>query len=256
MRSWMRRWRWKSLKEKLSTISNQSFLRLWLRCERMVTSSGDSSDPPDCSFTRTVMRQSSRNSFQRFSLTFVRTLTSNISTESTLFLSLAPLSFLLHSLHSSFPPLLPPLFLSCSLRSVFDGIDMDKVGVSESGASGAIFFFSKDNQFIAKSCTQEELQHLLSVASKLRDYFQENPHTLITQVTHSFALLFPSPHLCDLYLSLSFFCLCLCLSVGLWLDLRSLSPTDVCRTDLFLCLSQCPLDSSSRPSSSSESGYL
>lgn len=62
---------------------------------------------------------------------------------------------------------------------------MEKVGVSESGASGAIFFFSKDNQFIAKSCTQEEIEHLKTVAPKLRDYFKDNPNTLITQVASS-----------------------------------------------------------------------
>jgi hypothetical protein len=69
---------------------------------------------------------------------------------------------------------------------------MERVGVSESGASGAIFFFSKDNQFIAKSCTQEEMEHLKAVAPKLRDYFQQNPHTLITQV--AFLSSHPHPH--------------------------------------------------------------
>lgn len=59
---------------------------------------------------------------------------------------------------------------------------MEKVGVSECGVSGAIFFFSRDNQFIAKSCTEEEMYHILSVAGSLKDYFRENPHTLITQV--------------------------------------------------------------------------
>lgn len=65
---------------------------------------------------------------------------------------------------------------------VFQNIDLERVGVSESGASGAIFFFSSDNQFIAKSCTRKEMNHVKSVALKLKTYFEDNPNTLITQV--------------------------------------------------------------------------
>jgi hypothetical protein len=141
---------------------------------------------------------------------------------------------------------------------------MDKVGVSESGASGAIFFFSRDNQFIAKSCTAEELTHLRESALALKDYFQANPHTLITQASLlslslsvslavSLAVSLLSLSLClslSVSLSFSLLSLSLCLSLSLSSspceDLRCLSSRDVCRTDLLLCVEECSLDSADR----------
>jgi hypothetical protein len=44
--------------------------------------------------------------------------------------------------------------------------------VTEGGASGAFFFFSKDELFIAKSCTEDELTALTSCAKQYADYLE------------------------------------------------------------------------------------
>ena len=52
----------------------------------------------------------------------------------------------------------------------------------EGGASGAFFFFSSGETFIAKSCTSEELQNLRDNAKVYSDYMVEEPGTYITRV--------------------------------------------------------------------------
>lgn len=46
-----------------------------------------------------------------------------------------------------------------------------KERVSQGGASGAFFFFSKDEMFIAKSCTKNEFATVVSHASQFADYY-------------------------------------------------------------------------------------
>ena len=47
-----------------------------------------------------------------------------------------------------------------------------KERLTEGGASGAFFFFSKDEVFIAKSCTEEEAQVLKNNAKQYADYLE------------------------------------------------------------------------------------
>jgi hypothetical protein len=57
-----------------------------------------------------------------------------------------------------------------------------KERLTEGGASGAFFFFTKDEKFIAKSCTLEEIAHIRRSSLILADYFQENPESFLTRV--------------------------------------------------------------------------
>jgi hypothetical protein len=57
-----------------------------------------------------------------------------------------------------------------------------KERLTEGGASGAFFFFTKDEKFIAKSCTLEEIAHIRRSSLMLANYFQENPESFITRV--------------------------------------------------------------------------
>ena len=47
-----------------------------------------------------------------------------------------------------------------------------KERVTQGGASGAFFFFSRDEIFIAKSCTKEELETIRSNAKSYADYLE------------------------------------------------------------------------------------
>lgn len=62
-----------------------------------------------------------------------------------------------------------------------------KERLTEGGASGAFFFFTKDEKFIAKSCTLDEIAHIRRSSLMLSKYFQENPESFITRVS-SFSL--------------------------------------------------------------------
>ncbi len=59
-----------------------------------------------------------------------------------------------------------------------------KERLTEGGASGAFFFFTKDEKFIAKSCTTEEFLHIRRTAPKLADYFEQHSHSFITKVQY------------------------------------------------------------------------
>ena len=44
--------------------------------------------------------------------------------------------------------------------------------MTQGGASGALFFYSRDEMFIAKSCTEEEFMTLTKNAKAYADYFE------------------------------------------------------------------------------------
>lgn len=57
-----------------------------------------------------------------------------------------------------------------------------KERLTEGGASGAFFFFTKDERFIAKSCTTDEIAHIRRSAVLMAHYLEENPYSFITKV--------------------------------------------------------------------------
>lgn len=57
-----------------------------------------------------------------------------------------------------------------------------KERLTEGGASGAFFFFSKDETFIAKSCTIEEFLHIRRTAETLANYFEQYTQSYITRI--------------------------------------------------------------------------
>ncbi len=59
-----------------------------------------------------------------------------------------------------------------------------KERVTQGGASGAFFFFSKDEVFLAKSCTRTEFEVLVDNAEKFSDYFEspKGKHSFINKV--------------------------------------------------------------------------
>ena len=59
-----------------------------------------------------------------------------------------------------------------------------KERVTQGGASGAFFFFSRDELFIAKSCTEEELDTLTKNAKHYADYVcsEKGRKTIISKV--------------------------------------------------------------------------
>ena len=58
--------------------------------------------------------------------------------------------------------------------------------VTEGGASSALFFYSKCNKFIVKSCTISEMEQIRANAHLLRDHFQNHPKSFITKVILSY----------------------------------------------------------------------
>jgi hypothetical protein len=69
--------------------------------------------------------------------------------------------------------------MSCSARSFMKTI---KERLTEGGASGAFFFFTKDERFIAKSCTTDEIAHIRRSAVSMAKYLEDNPFSFITKV--------------------------------------------------------------------------
>jgi len=57
-----------------------------------------------------------------------------------------------------------------------------KERLTQGGASGAFFFFSKDEYLIAKSCTEEDVSVLIENASKYADYMTMNKESYISKV--------------------------------------------------------------------------
>lgn len=56
------------------------------------------------------------------------------------------------------------------------------------GASGAFFFFSGGEQFIAKSCTEEELDFIRSNSHNYANYLCENPDSFISKIYGAYRL--------------------------------------------------------------------
>ena len=57
-----------------------------------------------------------------------------------------------------------------------------KARLIEGGASGAFFFFTQDERFIAKSCTHGEITHISKTATAMAKYVKDTPFTFITKV--------------------------------------------------------------------------
>ena len=64
--------------------------------------------------------------------------------------------------------------------------------MTQGGASGAFFFYSRDEIFIAKSCTKNEFQVLLDNATQFKEYYesQEGQQSLISKVFIEFLNIF------------------------------------------------------------------
>jgi hypothetical protein len=60
-----------------------------------------------------------------------------------------------------------------------------KQRLTQGGASGAFFFFSKNETLIAKSCSLDELHVLRDNAKAYADYFEANPESYIGKVKDS-----------------------------------------------------------------------
>lgn len=56
------------------------------------------------------------------------------------------------------------------------------------GASGAFFFFSKDEMYIAKSCTLTEMITIRENAEQLAEYFEANPLSCIARIYGAYLL--------------------------------------------------------------------
>ena len=63
-----------------------------------------------------------------------------------------------------------------------------KERLTEGGASGAFFFFSKDEKFIAKSCTIEEMEIIRDNAEALSQYLVKNPTSYISEIYGAYRL--------------------------------------------------------------------
>lgn len=63
-----------------------------------------------------------------------------------------------------------------------------KERLTQGGASGAFFFFSKGEKFIAKSCSGEELDTLRNNAQAYADYMERNPDSCISRIYGAYRL--------------------------------------------------------------------
>lgn len=63
-----------------------------------------------------------------------------------------------------------------------------KERISDGGASGALFFFSKSEKFIAKSCTVEEVNNLKSIAALYATYLEMNGNSYISKIFGAYRL--------------------------------------------------------------------
>ena len=57
-----------------------------------------------------------------------------------------------------------------------------KERLTEGGASGAFFFFSKNEAFIAKSCTSSEIDNLRNIAKRYSEYLRTEKDSYITKI--------------------------------------------------------------------------
>jgi hypothetical protein len=77
-----------------------------------------------------------------------------------------------------------------------------KERLTQGGASGAFFFFSKGERFIAKSCTMQEMETLKTNAKAYADYMVANKNSYISKVPTRPSLT-PRPYLTNESLSFS-----------------------------------------------------
>ncbi len=63
-----------------------------------------------------------------------------------------------------------------------------KERLQDGGASGAFFFFSKGERFLAKSCSEAEMLNIRVNAATYADYFERNPMSCIARVSCLFCL--------------------------------------------------------------------
>ena len=71
-------------------------------------------------------------------------------------------------------------------RSLF--LERVKERLTQGGASGAFFFFSKDEFLIAKSCTPEDISVLVENAKSYADYMTSNEGSYISKVYGAYML--------------------------------------------------------------------
>lgn len=97
----------------------------------------------------------------------------------------------------------PPVFeefepnLFSRIRTLY-GIDVDSWRrafknlsgrlTQDGGASGALFFLTEDQQFVVKSCTEKERDHLIEKASDYYDHLQKEQNSFIAKVFGVFTL--------------------------------------------------------------------
>jgi hypothetical protein len=58
-----------------------------------------------------------------------------------------------------------------------------KERLQDGGASGAFFFFSKGERFLAKSCTLAEMLNIRRNSETYASYFEKHPRSCIARVT-------------------------------------------------------------------------
>lgn len=63
-----------------------------------------------------------------------------------------------------------------------------KARVTAGGASGAFFFFSGDERFIAKSCTAGEMRELRRIVDQYTAYVTTHPETFIVRIFGAYSL--------------------------------------------------------------------
>jgi 1-phosphatidylinositol-4-phosphate 5-kinase len=91
--------------------------------------------------------------------------------------------------------LFPFLFISfSSFPSAFSNTIKERL--TSGGASGAFFFFSKGEKFIAKSCTMEEMETLKTNAKAYADYMVANKHSYISKIFGIYQLKIYGNYLC------------------------------------------------------------
>lgn len=103
----------------------------------------------------------------------------------------------------SFPFL---LFLSPFPSLLFSAFSTTiKERLTQGGASGAFFFFSKGEKFIAKSCTLEELETLRTNAKAYADYMVAHPNSYISKIFGVYQLKIYGNYLCFFVMNNLFF---------------------------------------------------
>ena len=83
----------------------------------------------------------------------------------------------------------PFTFCLSPSRSAFSTTIKERL--TDGGASGAFFFFSKGEKLIAKSCNADDFEALVSIAVSYADYVEANRKTYISKVSCCLVVLVP-----------------------------------------------------------------